>query len=158
MTNSSIYILIIAFIGILAIGMSFQKQKQNTIKTSPVESTPSDFPARNIIKSASPSARVQPNYQISASPAPKSQGDWNYPSSKMKTDSERESDDDPGIITNWYKDKIKQQNLNIKTFITTTTNGNVLNKLTGASSNYQINVEISKSAGEQKTHIKIIQG
>src|SRR3990172_11371851 len=40
-----------------------------------------------------------------------------------------ESSDDPNLITNWYKDKIKSLNMNAKSFVTTKTNGNILNKL-----------------------------
>jgi hypothetical protein len=52
--------------------------------------------------------------------------------------------DDPDKITDWYKEKIISGNMNVKTFVTTKTNNDVLNRLVGAKSGLEIGVEIKK--------------
>ena len=55
-----------------------------------------------------------------------------------------ESSDDPKKITDWYKNKIKDMGMNTTSFVQTSTNGNVLNKLVGADGNQKVRVEINK--------------
>lgn len=66
-----------------------------------------------------------------------------------------ESTDPPDQITNWYKEKIKSMNMNAKSFVSTNTNGNILNKLVGVSGNNEIRVEISKNKNSSLVKIKI---
>lgn len=65
-----------------------------------------------------------------------------------------ESDDNPTTITDWYKNKIREMNMNAKTFVTTNTNGNILNKLAGSNGNSNISIEIEKH-GSSKTIIRV---
>lgn len=66
-----------------------------------------------------------------------------------------ESRDDHTAITSWYKDKIKSMNMNVKTFVTTNTNGNVLNKLVGANNLTEVNVEITKQSDQSVVKMNI---
>lgn len=58
----------------------------------------------------------------------------------------------PEEVTNWYKDKIKSNNLTSTSFVTTSTNGRILNKLS-ASGNFKIEVEIKNE--NSSTQIKV---
>lgn len=84
---------------------------------------------------------------------------YKYPNSTILGQSastfEQESPDDPEKITDWYKEKIKSDGMNIKTFVTTTTNGNVYNELVGAGLGGEIRVVIEKSRGEDITDIVV---
>lgn len=86
--------------------------------------------------------------------------DLKYPnSSQISTNvntSVLESIDDPKTITDWYKEKIISLGYKSKSFVQTTTNGNVLNKLVGVSSGSEIRVDIEKKSTESKTRITIV--
>lgn len=66
-----------------------------------------------------------------------------------------ESQDDPDAITQWYKEKIQSLGMNSKSFVTTKTNGNILNKLVGANGTREVQVEITKQNDESTVHITI---
>lgn len=82
-----------------------------------------------------------------------------YPGASIISQSSNEfvlqSSDSPDTITPWYKEKIKSMGMSSKSFVTTKTNGNVLNKLVGADGKNEIRVEISKQANESITVIKL---
>jgi hypothetical protein len=65
------------------------------------------------------------------------------------------SQDNPDVITDWYKEKIKSLSMNVKSFVTTKTNDKVLNKLAGAKSGFEANVEIEKEPQEPTTRIMV---
>lgn len=87
--------------------------------------------------------------------------DWFYPGSSVVANTgltlSLRSGDDTGVITDWYKAKIIEKGANVKSFVTTSTNGEILNKLAGASSEFEINIEISKPANDSETIIVVIQ-
>ncbi|KKP48246.1 MAG: hypothetical protein UR39_C0001G0041 [Candidatus Woesebacteria bacterium GW2011_GWA1_33_30] len=62
-----------------------------------------------------------------------------------------ESQEDPDIVTNYYKDLFNKNGSKVKSFITTKTNGNVFNKLTGTIDGRILTVEIKKDAGSTRT-------
>lgn len=66
-----------------------------------------------------------------------------------------ESADDPQVITDWYKEKIRALGMNTKNFVQTKTNGDISNKLVGVKDNFEIAIEIKKSKNNQKTTINI---
>ena len=86
--------------------------------------------------------------------------DFQYPGSVVvsKTDNtlNLESSDDPKKITDWYKDKIKSMNMNVTTFVQTSTNGKVLNKLVGADGTTEVRVEIAKRNNSQRVNISVL--
>lgn len=152
-------ILPIIAIGIAA-AVSFlnHPQNSNTQNVLSTETTteqeikdPTPTPQKEILSTptASPSPTATPT------PPQKQSGDFIYPNSKNTGGENYESTDDPDVITNWYKEKIKGMGMNIKTFVTTKTNGNVLNKLAGATSERNFQVEIGRKEGEAVTKIKI---
>lgn len=114
--------------------------------------------------SAKPSQIVSPTVVISSTPKPtllpsQSNSDFFYPNATtLSSQGEEvvlESSSDPGEITDWYTQKIKEKNMNANTFVRTNSNGNVLNKLAASNGNEKIAVEITRNSGEQKTKIKI---
>ncbi|KKR81155.1 MAG: hypothetical protein UU73_C0003G0277 [Candidatus Daviesbacteria bacterium GW2011_GWA1_41_61] len=63
--------------------------------------------------------------------------------------------DDPQVITDWYKEKIKALGMNTTSFVQTKTNGDVLNKLVGSRGQQKVEVEIIKNNREQEVKIKL---
>lgn len=68
-----------------------------------------------------------------------------YPSSSVVSESKSkitlESSDDVTVITDWYKEKIKSESMNVTSFIVTSSNDHTLNKLSG--SNGEISVLVT---------------
>jgi hypothetical protein len=85
--------------------------------------------------------------------------DYIYPGSSVKSQIGSslvlESSDDPGKITDWYKEKIKSKKLNAVSFVTTTANDNVLNQLEAAGENESVSVEIKKEPGSSTVAINV---
>lgn len=85
--------------------------------------------------------------------------DFKYPNSNQSSGSGNniilESNDNPDLITDWYKEKIRSLGFKSKSFVQTKTNGNILNKLVAASGNREIRVEIEKSANSPKVSINL---
>src|SRR4030042_3716946 len=65
------------------------------------------------------------------------------------------STDDTKTITNWYKEKIKSEGMNINTFVETNTNNNILNKLVGATGQKELRIEITKKGSDLSSQINI---
>lgn len=84
---------------------------------------------------------------------PETISDIQYPdSSVINTNNnvmELESSDDPKMITDWYKNKIKSLNMNVTSFVQTNTNNNILNKLAAADGKKEIRIEILKQNSSQ---------
>jgi hypothetical protein len=61
-------------------------------------------------------------------------------------------------ITDWYKSVIKSRGMNVTSFVTTQTNGNVLNKLAAESStsSEHVEVEISKRESDDIVTITVL--
>lgn len=86
--------------------------------------------------------------------------DFIYPNSK-RTESQTnhvtlESPDDPSVITNWYKNKIKEKGMNATSYVQTSTNGNILNRLVGARSGLKVDIEIKKKSTDSVSTINVI--
>lgn len=133
------------------------EKKTNTSLTKP-SPTKSQDPSSTLTPTPSevfqPTSR-QPTSTPTSKPDQPSQTIWDfqYPGSdvisKTETTVTLESSDDPKKITDWYKDKIKAMNMNVNTFVQTSTNGNVLNKLVGANGEAEVRIEITKQNGSQ---------
>ena len=78
-----------------------------------------------------------------------------YPGSEILSQSdsllELSSGDDTDKITDWYKDTIRKNGFIAKNFVSTKTNGEVLNKLEAAGEDIKISIEITKSPGSSAT-------
>ncbi|HLE48803.1 MAG TPA: hypothetical protein VI819_02110 [Patescibacteria group bacterium] len=66
-----------------------------------------------------------------------------------------ESPDHPNKVTDWYKNKIQSFDLNVNSFVKSSADDKILNKLSAASGSFEVNVEISRNPGESITHIKV---
>lgn len=159
-------ILPIIAIGIAAVVTIINSPKIKEIKEETIKPaiTTTEIPVET--ETPTPTEKVQEipiptSTQSSTPPQQLNQADSTdliYPGSNDKGGSNYESDDDPDKITDWYKEKIKSMGMNVKTFVATKTNGNVLNKLAGANSKTNISIEIEKEETESITKIKISQG
>jgi len=159
MSNLRLLVILILILVVLSFiqkeGLGSKNQKKNVIVSTPTpKATPAQTPIPTPIPTLVPSTSI---------PIPSSQrniSSFAYPGSIILSKSEKEmtlqSLDDPQAITNWYKEKIISAGVNAKSFVTTNTNGNVLNKLVGAKSGFKISVEISKKNNEGKTEISVI--
>lgn len=82
-----------------------------------------------------------------------------YPGSKViirnSTRLMLESYENSDNITEWYKNKIENMGMNVKSFVTTRANDKVLNKLSGADGRKEINVEISKDQDSPLVKISV---
>jgi len=144
-------------IGIIAVLSVFLPKKSFTIKDA-VTPTTTSSPS----KSPTPTESITPAQTIQTSPTAStstSSSDFIYPRSKVISNSSGkitlESNDSPTSITDWYKTKIKEKGINATSFVTTNTNGKILNKLAGANSSINVEVEIQKKEGESTSHITI---
>lgn len=170
MNSFRILVVLVIILGLVITGQRIASQskekKQSVVTESP---TPTDSPTSTPISNPASSPTTQPS-PMSIPPAtstptnpPTNQSlnitDFKYPDTIIMNANgnnlELESNDDPKKITDWYKDKIKSKNLSVTTFVQTNTNGNVLNKLVGASSNTEVRVEITKQNDSEKVKITI---
>ena len=122
-----------------------------SVTTSTQPAVPSPTPTPTPI----PTPRLTPTPKTSPTPVAAAT-DWKYPNSAPAGDNEWISSDDPKIITDWYKNKINALGLNAKSFVQTSTNGNVLNKLAADNGALSVTVEITKSAADTQTTILVV--
>ena len=84
---------------------------------------------------------------------------FNYPNSETVEKNVSalylQSADNAKAITDWYKGKIKDFGMSVTSFVTTSTNENILNKLAGAGNGKEINIEIKKVFDESKVSISV---
>ena len=71
--------------------------------------------------------------------------------SNIKIESEASPDD----ITLFYKNLFKKNNSKVKSFVTTKTNGNILNKLVGIIDGKTITIEIKKDSDSKTVYITL---
>lgn len=85
--------------------------------------------------------------------------DFQYPGSTVVSITNNtatfESADDSKMITDWYKDKIKNMGMVATSFVQTSANGNVFDKLVGADGATEVRVEITKQNNSQTVNIYI---
>lgn len=85
--------------------------------------------------------------------------DYKYPGAVIINQTsvklELESQDSSDVITQWYKDKIKQSGFNAKSFSQTNTNGVIFNKLSAAKPGEKIEINIKKDQNESKVTISV---
>jgi hypothetical protein len=72
-----------------------------------------------------------------------------YPGSEVLSEGESNleltTSDSPQSVTDWYKNRINNFGMNVTSFVTTSVNGRVLNKLVGSSGKVEVRVEINKT-------------
>ena len=76
--------------------------------------------------------------------------DFIYPGANIRSESGNfmvlDTTDNPQVVTDWYKEKIRSTGSNVTSFVTTATNGNIKNELEGAGTEMHVEVKIEKSA------------
>lgn len=140
-------------------------QTEGILKDSQKEESKSKRFTAKPFSSANPSPSLEPTEQLAVTAELKVSekeempnstiSDYRYPGAKVTVTSDSamtlESIDDAAVITNWYEDKIREKGLGTKTFVKTNTNGEVNNKLVGASGIIEISVQIVKSPATNVT-------
>lgn len=120
--------------------------------------TPTDIPSA---ESVDVEIKTEVNSNPTSTPIPEENSDspvgqdFIYPGAVSTGGNSYETSDGADTVTDWYRDQIVSRNMNVKTFVTTKTNGNVLNKLAGANGTIEINVEIEREEGSSKTTIRL---
>lgn len=82
---------------------------------------------------------------------------FQYPGTSITSSStnrlELATTDLPTSVTDWYKKTINQTGMNTKSFVSTNTNGHVLNKLVAAGNGKEVRVDITKEPSDASTKI-----
>lgn len=125
--------------------------KQEDVQPSPEEevTSPKPSPQKSVkganieVKVVTPTnSVVLPNDLISY---------FKYPNAKSLSSSENklalESGDDSKVITDWYKERINSKGMNVKSFVSTSANDNIENKLVAANSDFKVSVTIKGVKG-----------
>ena len=133
-------------------GVSNQKVLSQTQETQEQETSPTDTPSPTLPPTQTPTPKPgsPPSSSISA---------FVYPGASLKSQTLAslvlESNDNTDKITDWYKAKIEELGMNVKSFVTTRANDKILNKLSAADGAREINVEISKEQGTSLVVISV---
>ena len=141
-------LLIIVSVVVLALGVVFRPHQSSSPSTNLI-------PTVTVTQTPSPTPTSSPVPSLSLSPTSAPSDTWIYPGATEVSPGVYSSSISPAEVTNWYKEKIKALNLNIQTFVQTTANDRVLNKLSAANGNQNISIEISQASGNSATTIKI---
>lgn len=85
--------------------------------------------------------------------------DYLYPNatiiSQTINSTELQTQDNPKLVTDWYKEKISETGFTTTSFVTTSTNGEVVNKLSAVKNDENVVIEITKKSDQLLTLIKI---
>lgn len=155
----NIKVLVIFLIIIYITSLTQKDFLKSSRKPAPIIPEMKISPINQPTLTPAPTVALTPIPSSVPSPARPNTNSFIYPGS-MKVSGEEnnlvlQSSDDPQTITNWYKEKITNMSMSAKSFVQTSTNGNVLNKLAGANSSIKINVEISKKSNEGIVKISV---
>ena len=149
--------LIVVFVAAVAarlperrVGREEQTEAVMATAAGVIASSPSATPEQTALKPvSSPRATVLPT--VTPPRVVEGLSFWYYPGATVNkeggTAAELSTADASDTVTEWYKTKIKDKNYSVKTFVQTTTNGKVLNKLVGDNGEEEIRVEISREPG-----------
>lgn len=133
---------------------SASKQTEKLVETTSAK--PGYLPAETNTAPSEAEILMSPTPLVSAKPTLPLDG-FIYPGSsvKLQTDKklELQSSDLSDKITDWYKNKIREEDYNAKSFTQTKSNGNVFNKLSAAKVNDKI--EISIKVGQSESNVTI---
>lgn len=102
-----------------------------------------------------PTATTKPNNNSSSF----SLSGFQYPGASVNSSSQTRMElttvDSPTTVTDWYKNKINSTGMNAKSFVTTSANDNVVNKLVAAGNGTEISVDITKSPSDSSVKIVV---
>ncbi|OGH19319.1 MAG: hypothetical protein A3D74_01540 [Candidatus Levybacteria bacterium RIFCSPHIGHO2_02_FULL_37_13] len=161
--------ILIIILAIFITAQNTPKKDQGEVISDTIK--PSSTPTSTLTPSQNPNDTptiVPPTLTPTSTPAStnipnfdnQTNADFKYPNSttisQSGSETAYESSDDPKKITDWYKKKIKSIGMKATSFVQTSTNGNVLNKLVGASQNQEVRVEISKQNNSSLVKIVVV--
>ncbi|OGC95948.1 hypothetical protein A3H89_03685 [Candidatus Amesbacteria bacterium RIFCSPLOWO2_02_FULL_48_11] len=154
-------VLIVALI-VLAVGIVFrpsakdqvlgQQEQRLTNPTPAITPAPSPFPTSVPIRKPT-SARIPTNTSIPIPPPDLSS--WVYPGSQLVSSGVWQTSDSPDTVTSWYRNKIEALNLTATSFVKTSANDRVLNRLVAEGFDVKVDIEISRSDNSSFTRIRI---
>lgn len=168
-------VLTVASILIVLTGVAFRMRSNSLVQNSLSEETTKVLSASDSeddgLEDVIEDSDVEPTLTSTSTPAPTKPQEteahqqvstleiYKYPNSQTINSTGNAlslvSNDGSDKITNWYKERIRSEGLNVKSFVTTKTNGNVLNKLVGASGWNEVSIEIKKDANARIANILI---
>lgn len=131
-------------------------------ESTAIPTDPASTPDSVVIGITDTPPTMMPSVEPTPTPLPPqvSSNNFIYPDSRIISQSgseiKIESKMTADKITQWYEDKIKAEGFNVTSFVKTSTNGNILNKLAAAKNGTKIQVNIEKDAGNPKVSINII--
>lgn len=124
--------------------------KTSTTSTPVPTSSNSPLPSNSEEPSTTPESTQTNNLGID---------EWIYPGASVTSKSgaslSLETGDNTESVTDWYKEKVREKGFNAKSFVTTKTNDNVLNKLSGAKEGQEVLIEIKKAPSETSAKITV---
>lgn len=158
-----VILIIVLLLASSAVAVYFNRQTISVSKPVEKSGTPSpeNSQAPTLAASAEYSASNSGDSGEVSAPASSisPSSDYIYPGSSVVKNSqgnlELESNADAGVITNWYKDRIRQSSFNAKSFSQTKTNGVIFNKLSGAKPGEKIEITIKKDQNVSKVTITV---
>ncbi|OGH23479.1 MAG: hypothetical protein A2629_00330 [Candidatus Levybacteria bacterium RIFCSPHIGHO2_01_FULL_41_15] len=166
MKNLNLLIILIVILALATFSQEsfFNKSEEVKKQTTP---NPTSYPSPTLTPTSTVVNQTKNNSTVQSTPSPVSSanntmysvGSFIYPGSAVSFQTEDklslQSFDDSSRITDWYKEKITSLNMKAKSFVQTSSNRNILNKLAGANSLLKVNVEISKKNSDSKTEITV---
>lgn len=124
-----------------------------TSDTSRISRTPSPS-LSEILLTPSPTSGPVPTFNADSPVA-----EFLYPqATQVSTDSNSlvlQTSDSSQTVTDWYKQKIKDEGFTTTSFVQTNTNGDVLNRLVGSGNGTKIAVEISQNSEDSVATIRV---
>jgi|SRR3972149_542561 len=152
----------LAVLSIFALGIYFNQRpiKNADFTTSNENSVLSESTQEESKISPTPTVGDTPSTPTST-PAPSNNSleKYIYPNATVTQSSDNNinltTTDDPKVVTEWYRNKIIESGLSVRSFVTTSANNNILNKLAGADAESEISIEIKKDVNDSLVTISV---
>ncbi len=119
---------------------------------------PTLIPEETATPTATPTATTKPTASPTQDKTVASQ-DWLFPGAHVTQsfpDLKAETTTDPKVVTDWYKEKIKSLGMSTQTFVVTSTNDKIYNKLVAANSTNKIEATIERASSTSNTQITVV--
>jgi hypothetical protein len=147
-------------------GRKNEAEVKNVLSVESSEPSPTDIPSapsEAIQKQVNQKVEVETFSAPTSTPTVKtvfSMDAFLFPGAKVvninSVEARLTSSENPDAITEWYKQKIISFGMNVKSFVTTKANDNVVNKLAGADGSREVNIEITKAVSDSEAKITVL--
>ncbi len=126
-------------------------------EVEPEEPTPSPTPSDSPTPTPTAAGSVTKTNTPSATPTVSTESGWVYPGAQVirTTPLSLTSSADQKVVTDWYKARIKAEGYNTTSFIVTSTNDKIYNKLVAAKNNQKIEVIITRDTNSDPLSISV---